>query len=129
MAFLVGTRGELPQDEFTVNGRQAQAMFKKIDVVFSYIRYFFLSRYGYIFVGVVFVVWMTFFDTNSFVKSWRLRSENIRLKRENTATQNSIDENERLIKALTDDRETLERYAREKYGMKASDEDVFIFEE
>ena len=129
MAFLVGTRGELPQDEFTVNGRQAQAMFKKIDVVFSYIRYFFLSRYGYIFVGVVFVVWMTFFDTNSFIKSWRLRSENIRLKRENTATQNSIDENKRLIKALTDDRETLERYAREKYGMKASDEDVFIFEE
>lgn len=129
MAFLVGTRGELPQDEFTVNGRRGKAMFKKIDVVFSYIRYFFLSRYGYIFVGVVFVVWMTFFDTNSFIKSWRLRSENIRLKRENTATQNSIDENERLIKALTDDRETLERYAREKYGMKASDEDVFIFEE
>ena len=129
MAFLVGTRGELPQDEFTVNGRRGKAMFKKIDVVVSYIRYFFLSRYGYIFVGVVFVVWMTFFDTNSFVKSWRLRSENIRLKRENTATQHSIDENERLIKALTDDRETLERYAREKYGMKASDEDVFIFEE
>ena len=129
MAFLVGARGELPQDEFTVNGRRGKAMFKKIDVVFSYIRYFFLSRYGYIFVGVVFVVWMTFFDTNSFIKSWRLRSENIRLKRENTATQNSIDENERLIKALTDDRETLERYAREKYGMKASDEDVFIFEE
>ena len=129
MAFLVGTRGELPQDEFTVNGRRGKAMFKKIDVVFSYIRYFFLSRYGYIFVGVVFVVWMTFFDTHSFIKSWRLRSENIRLKRENTATQNSIDENERLIKALTDDRETLERYAREKYGMKASDEDVFIFEE
>lgn len=129
MAFLVGTRGELPQDEFTVNGRRGKAMFKKIDVVFSYIRYFFLSKYGYIFVGVVFLVWMTFFDTNSFVKSWRLRSENIRLKRENTATQHSIDENERLIKALTDDRETLERYAREKYGMKASDEDVFIFEE
>lgn len=129
MAFLVGTRGELPQDEFTVNGLRGKAMFKKIDVVFSYIRYFFLSRYGYIFVGVVFVVWMTFFDTNSFIKSWRLRSENIRLKRENTATQHSIDENERLINALTDDRETLERYAREKYGMKASDEDVFIFEE
>lgn len=129
MAFLVGTRGELPQDEFKVNGRRGKAMFKKIDVVFSYIRYFFLSRYGYIFVGVVFVVWMTFFDTNSFIKSWRLRSENIRLKRENTATQHSIDENERLINALTDDRETLERYAREKYGMKASDEDVFIFEE
>ena len=129
MAFLVGARGELPQDEFTVNGRRGKAMFKKIDVVFSYIRYFFLSRYGYIFVGVVFVVWMTFFDTNSFIKSWRLRSENIRLKRENTATQHSIDENERLINALTDDRETLERYAREKYGMKASDEDVFIFEE
>lgn len=129
MAFLVGTRGELPQDEFTVNGLRGKAMFKKIDVVFSYIRYFFLSRYGYIFVGVVFVVWMTFFDTHSFIKSWRLRSENIRLKRENTATQHSIDENERLIKALTDDRETLERYAREKYGMKASDEDVFIFEE
>ena len=129
MAFLVGARGELPRDEFTVNDRRGKAMFKKIDVVFSYIRYFFLSRYGYIFVGVVFVVWMTFFDTNSFIKSWRLRSENIRLKRENTATQHSIDENERLINALTDDRETLERYAREKYGMKASDEDVFIFEE
>jgi len=104
-------------------------MFKKIDVVVSYIRYFFLSRYGYIFVGVVFVVWMTFFDTNSFVKSWRLRSENIRLKRENTATQHSIDENERLINALTDDRATLERYAREKYGMKVPDEDVFLFDE
>ena len=123
MAFLVGARGELPQDEFTVNGRRGKAMFKKIDVVFSYIRYFFLSRY------VVFVVWMTFFDTNSFIKSWRLRSENIRLKRENTATQHSIDENERLINALTDDRETLERYAREKYGMKAPDEDVFLFDE
>ena len=129
MAFLVGARGELPQDEFTVNGLRGKAMFKKIDVVVSYIRYFFLSRYGYIFVGVVFVVWMTFFDTNSFVKSWRLRSENIRLKRENTATQHSIDENERLINALTDDRATLERYAREKYGMKVPDEDVFLFDE
>ena len=129
MAFLVGARSELPQDEFTVNGLRGKAMFKKIDVVFSYIRYFFLSRYGYIFVGVVFVVWMTFFDTHSFIKSWRLRSENIRLKRENTATQHSIDENERLINALTEDRETLERYAREKYGMKASDEDVFLFDE
>ena len=129
MAFLVGARGELPQDEFTVNGRRGKAMFKKIDVVVSYIRYFFLSRYGYIFVGVVFVVWMTFFDTHSFIKSWRLRSENIKLKRENTATQHSIDENERLINALTDDKETLERYAREKYGMKAPDEDVFLFDE
>ena len=129
MAFLVGARGELPQDEFTVNGRRGKAMFKKIDVVVSYIRYFFLSRYGYIFVGVVFVVWMTFFDTHSFIKSWRLRSENIKLKRENTATQHSIDENERLIKALTDDKETLERYAREKYGMNAPDEDVFLFDE
>lgn len=103
-------------------------MFKRLDVFFSYIKYFFLSRYGYAFIVLMFLVWMTLFDDNNFVKRWRLNAENARLRQENVEAQQVIDENEQRIKALSNDREALEKYAREKYGMKAPDEDVFIFD-
>ncbi len=104
-------------------------MFKKLDVVFSYVKYFFLSKYGYISIILAFLIWMIFFDSNNYIKRWKLNAENARLRQENVEAQRVIDDNERRINALSNDREALEKYAREKYGMKAPDEDVFLFDE
>ena len=85
---------------------------KRFDNILVYAKYFILSKYGIISVVLLFLIWMLFFDDNNFVRMWRLMLENSRLRRENTEYV-----------------EALEKYAREKYGMKSPDEDIFLFKE
>ena len=98
---------------------------KRFDNILVYAKYFILSKYGIISVVLLFLIWMLFFD----VRMWRLMSENSRLRRENTEYEKMIKENETNISTLTIDVEALEKYAREKYGMKSPDEDIFLFKE
>lgn len=102
---------------------------KRFDNILVYAKYFILSKYGIISVVLLFLIWMLFFDDNNFVRMWRLMSENSRLRRENAEYEKMIKENETNISTLTIDVEALEKYAREKYGMKSPDEDIFLFKE
>jgi cell division protein DivIC len=76
--------------------------------------------------GIVFFIWMFFFDKNKWLNQWQLSQSIYRLEKEkkNLAT---------LIVEAKKDKEDLdknkEKYAREKYYMHKPNEDVFIFEE
>lgn len=80
----------------------------------------------YTITGMVFFVWMFFFDKNKWLNQWQLSQSIFRLEREK---QNL---GELIVQAKKDKQDldqNKEKYAREKYFMHKSNEDVFIFEE
>lgn len=101
----------------------------RIDVWFRYLQLFILSRYGYVLVIVLFSVWVVFFDSNSILKRMQLKTENAKIEREIEQYRESIADSELKIKTMSDDRESLEKYARERYGMQEPDEVVLLFDE
>ena len=73
----------------------------------------------------LFVIWMLFFDKHNFFTQWTLRSSVNQL-------ENSIEEyQDQLAKAETAHQDLMnnkEKFAREKYLMHRSDEDIFLFQ-
>ena len=78
---------------------------------------------------IAFVVVLLFFGDNSFVRSTEYRSQINDLKSQIKSLEDSADVYEAKVRELNTDRETLERIAREKYGMKHQNEDVYVVEE
>ncbi len=80
-------------------------------------------------VGLLFLVWISFFDKNSFVEKAQLRNKISTLSKEKTYYQQKIEEDNRKMKELLSNRDNLEKFAREQYLMKKKDEDIFIIVE
>ncbi|MGL4364225.1 MAG: FtsB family cell division protein [Bacteroidales bacterium] len=95
-------------------------IFLRLKPVFKYLR----NRYLLATLG--FVVWMLFFDNNNLfehLREWRqIRS----LERDILYYQEEIEQTEQRLKDLRTNDDNLERFAREEYLMRRSDEDVFI---
>lgn len=90
-------------------------------------RTFFMKHRTVIFI-VTFLFWILFISQYSFLRYRNLKQEANDLekaiefyKAEHVKHKNQLD--------LMENDSFLEKYAREKYQMKAADEDVFIFEE
>ena len=81
----------------------------------------------YLLVSVFFVVWMMFFDTNSFRILWSLESKIDDLEQQKKELIRQIDEARLIIQKLSDSIE-LEKFGREQYYLKKADEDIFIVE-
>jgi len=81
----------------------------------------------YVIVLVLFIVWMGFFDENSFINQRELDNEIDKLENANEYYKNQIDEDQNIIDNLNDP-DSLEKYAREEYKMKRENEDIFIIE-
>lgn len=81
----------------------------------------------YIIILTVFVVWMLFFDENSYLTHREFNKEINELTTWNNYHKQKIAEDKETIKKLQDSLE-LERYAREKYLMKKENEDIYIIE-
>lgn len=78
-------------------------------------------------VGIVFfLVWMTFLDQNDFVSRFRLTSKLKSLENEKEYYKEKIQEVEKDRDYLFGDRESIEKFAREKYLMKKETEDIFL---
>jgi cell division protein FtsB len=77
-----------------------------------------------IFVG--FVVVLLFFGDNNYMRISKYRSQINELKSQIKNNQDSAAMYERKINELNTDNETLERLVREKYGMKRTNEEVYI---
>lgn len=75
-----------------------------------------------------YVVFSLFYGENSYVKSSELGKRVDELRMEIKNYQDSTLYYERKLKELHTGGEEFERIAREKYGMKKVDEDVFILE-
>jgi len=79
----------------------------------------------YVFVFAVFSIWMTFFDTNSWLTHKKLNQEIDDIQNNITYYKSEIEKDEKIRQRLSDSVE-IEKYARETYFMKRKNEDVFI---
>ena len=77
-----------------------------------------------IFVG--FVVVLLFFGDNNYMRISKYRSQINELKSQIKNNEDSAAMYEAKINELNTDNETLERLVREKYGMKRTNEEVYI---
>ena len=92
--------------------------------IFKYIFHRFTNKYT--FVGLLFLLWIAFFDKNSFVEKMHLRHKINTLTKEKEYYRNKIQEDNRKIEELLSNRDNLEKFAREQYLMKNNNEDIFI---
>ena len=88
----------------------------------------FLSRYKYWIIGIVFLIWMLFLDTNSYLINYRLQKELNELESQKEFYQTEIQNDKQLLEELENDTLAIERFAREKYYMKKKNEDIFIID-
>lgn len=77
-------------------------------------------------VFLFFIVWLTFFSENSCKRKLEYRQQIKELKTEIAANKDSTAYYNAKTQELNTDRETLEKIAREQYGMKRTDEEVYI---
>lgn len=78
-------------------------------------------------IGVLFIIWMTFFDTNSFLIQRELNKEIKSLKENTKFYSNEIKTDLEFIESMSDI-EQIEKYAREKYYLKKENEEIFLIE-
>ena len=90
-------------------------------------RWFKVGTNIYLLVSVFFIVWMLFFDTNSFRILWSLESKINQLKQQKKELIRQINEDRLMIQKLSDSIQ-LEKFGREQYYLKKADEDIFIVE-
>jgi len=86
----------------------------------------FLSN-KYVLVLLVFVVWMIFFDENSYLTHRELNKEKSKLEKSIKYYNHEISKDKKIIKQLKDSN-MLEKYGRETYFFKRDNEDVYIIE-
>jgi cell division protein DivIC len=75
---------------------------------------------------VVFSVWIFFFDQHNLVDRFKSKKHLDQLKNDTVFYQKKIRSDRESIKLLKTNPQNLERFAREKYLMKAPDEEVFV---
>ncbi len=87
-----------------------------------------IFRNFYSVVGLSFLVWMIFLDSNDLIDRFRLTSKMHSLENEKVYYQEKIKEVEKDREELMGTPELLEKFAREKYLMKKETEDIFIID-
>ena len=75
---------------------------------------------------IAFVIVLAFFGDNSFKRSTEYRSQINELKSQIKNLEDSANMYEAKVKELNTDNESLEHLVREKYGMKRTNEEVYI---
>lgn len=76
---------------------------------------------------LIFLVWMTFFDENNFISQVENRLKLAELEVDKEHYVQEINQSAEDLKLLQNDKELLEKFARERYLMKKENEDIFVF--
>jgi cell division protein FtsB len=84
-------------------------------------------RNKYVITLFVFLVWMTFFDENSFISTIENQLKLAEMENERDHYLKEIAESTADLKLLQNNKDLLEKFAREKYLMKKDDEEIFVF--
>jgi cell division protein DivIC len=95
-------------------------MFKRLPAPF---------RNFYIVTTIAFLLWMLLLDSNNLISRFQLSSKLSSLENEKEYYQEKIKDVEKDRDELFGDRESLEKFAREKYLMKKESEDIYIIQE
>jgi len=83
-------------------------------------------RNFYFLTGLFFVLWMLFLDNNDLWSRYKLGAKLRSLNNEKEYYQEKINEVQKDRNELFGDKESLEKFAREKYLMKKETEDIYI---
>ncbi len=81
----------------------------------------------YVLILLIFMIWMFWFDGNSWLIHQELNDDVHKLKGNIEYFENEIEKDQSQIGKLKDSA-GIERYAREEYLMKKADEDIYIIE-
>lgn len=81
----------------------------------------------YIIAIILFIIWMLFFDSHSFMEHHELDKEIDKLENNKAYYQDEIKNDNEKIKSYQNI-EQIEKLAREKYYMKKDSEEIFIIE-
>ena len=81
----------------------------------------------FLLVTIIFIVWMLFFDANSWLIHRELNKEIDALNVKKEFYESEINSDKKEIKILQTP-EGVEKYDREKYNMKKENEDIYIIE-
>ncbi|MFT7197099.1 MAG: cell division protein DivIC [Marinoscillum sp.] len=95
-------------------------------VVNRFSKYF---RNFYAISAVLFVVWMLFFDSNDVISQFKLAKKQAELENAKEFYESKIVEVKNDRSALNNDKDLLEKLAREKYLMKKENEDIYVIVE
>ena len=99
------------------------SFFKK----FTTNKYFKLLPNIYILTSLLFLFWMLFVDTNSYLFHKELNNEINDLKQQREKLKIEIEKDKKLIKDLNNI-DNYEAFARENFFMKRDDEEIYIIE-
>ncbi len=81
----------------------------------------------YVLILLLFVVWMLFFDTNSYLIHRELDKDINALEDNAEFYKGEIENDKSFIQKMEDSNE-MEKFAREKYYLKKENEDIYIIE-
>lgn len=85
-----------------------------------------VTKNFYFIVGMLFLIWMLFLDSNDLYTQYKLSGQLKSLKGEKEFYQQKIEEVKKEREQLLTDTEALEKFAREKYLMKKESEDLYV---
>lgn len=101
------------------------AIFSKLKALFSKDRVY---KTTYVSIGALFILWILFFDSHSWVTHQELNNEIEQLEKRKEDLLKKIDDDQKAIEQLQN-LDSLEKYARENYGHKRANETIFIIED
>jgi len=81
----------------------------------------------YVLIFLLFLVWMAFFDTNSYFIHKELNDDIKKLEENKEIFRKETEKDKAFIKRMEDSME-MEKFAREKYYLKKEKEDIYIIE-
>ncbi len=83
-------------------------------------------RNKYILTAIIFIIWLTLFDSNNLIARYKALRELHKLKKDKEYFTNRIESDRKKLHELKTDNKNLEKFAREQYRMKKPDEDLYI---
>jgi cell division protein DivIC len=83
-------------------------------------------RNKYLLTLIIFTVWIALLDSNNLISRYKEMKNLRKLKSEKEYYVKRIEEDRRKLHELKTDDRNLEKFAREQYRMKKSDEDLYI---
>jgi cell division protein FtsB len=90
-------------------------------------KWFKIASNMYVLVLTVFVIWMSFFDTNSLLIHLELKKEIKNLEKTKVFLRDEIAKDKIIIKKLSSEEE-LEKFGREQYYLKKKNEEIYLIE-
>jgi cell division protein FtsB len=85
-----------------------------------------IFRNKYILTTLIFLIWILLLDTNNLIARYKEIRELHKLRNEKEYYTKKIEVDKSKLKELKTDDQNLEKFAREQYHMKKTDEDLYI---